>query len=301
MTDWKDVARTSAIGAGVAFLMGFFGFLFLASRNYQAMGSALFILIPFAAGFSIAMVARKLRSTVSAILLSVSGVLLLLVFLGKEGWLCVLFALPIIVGGMAIGVGFGVLLRKVVERQSPGPTTGMLMVIVPMLIFAGERIERPILRDVRTEVVQNSVVVNASPDRVWDSMLSFDSLQVSKPALMYVGLPIPERCTLQGRGVGATRTCYFDVGYIQETIVAWDPPHRMTLAIDRTHMPGRHWLSFENAEYTLQPNGSATLLTRTTTVASRLHPAWYWRPLERLGVEEEHEYILREVVRKNAQ
>ncbi len=61
-------------------------------------------------------------------------------------------------------------------------------------------------------------------------------------------------------------------------------------------MPGRHWLGFENAEYRLQANGHLTLLTRTTTISSHLHPAWYWRRFERLGVESEHDYILQDVV-----
>ena len=45
--------------------------------------------------------------------------------------------------------------------------------------------------------------------------------------------------------------------------------------------------------------GSDTLLTRRTTVFSNLHPAWYWRPLERFGVETEHDYILRDLARRS--
>lgn len=113
---------------------------------------------------------------------------------------------------------------------------------------------------------------------------------------MHIGLPVPQRCTMQGRGMGAKRTCYFNVGYIEETVIGWNPPYDLALSIDRTHMPGRHWLSFESAEYLLRANGHMTVLTRITVVSSRLHPAWYWRPFERLGVESEHDYILQDVV-----
>jgi hypothetical protein len=64
------------------------------------------------------------------------------------------------------------------------------------------------------------------------------------------------------------------------------------LIIDRTNMPGRHWLGFEHAMYELQIEGSATRLTRTTTITSHLYPVWYWRDLERWGVASEHQYIL---------
>jgi len=64
-------------------------------------------------------------------------------------------------------------------------------------------------------------------------------------------------------------------------------------------MPGRHWLGFESAEYRLQQNGQVTMLTRTTTIFSHLHPAWYH--FERVGVESEHNYILQDIVRRTAQ
>jgi len=65
--------------------------------------------------------------------------------------------------------------------------------------------------------------------------------------------------------------------------------------------PADNWLGFESAEYRLPANGHMTRLTRTTTISSHLHPAWYWRGFERLGVESEHTHILRDVARRTAQ
>lgn len=273
-------------------------FGFLISRQHPAMGSVLFLLVPIMAGFSIAMVSRKPNSTAAAALLSVVGSLILLIALGKEGPLCAVLAFPIIFAGLFIGIGIGVLLRWLFVNRSrhQTPTVGMFLFMVPVLILAGERIETPTLVRPRTEVIQTTVEVHDSPDRVWRNILSIDNIQASKPILMYVGLPIPQRCTIEGQGVGAKRTCYFNAGYIAETVTGWNPPYYLGLSIDRTHMPGRHWLGFESAEYRLESQGSNTLLTRRTTVVSYLHPTWYWRSFERLGVESEHAYILKDVV-----
>jgi len=149
-----------------------------------------------------------------------------------------------------------------------------------------------------TEVVQTTVKVSGSPDQVWREILAIDSIKASKPFLMYVGLPIPQPCRIQGHGVGAKRTCYFNSGYIEETVTTWNPPHYMGLSIDRTHLPGRHWLGFESADYRLEPWGDSTWLTRRTTVFSYLQPARCWRSWKRLGVESEHANILRDVVLK---
>jgi hypothetical protein len=299
MTDWRIRLRAILIGGAVGALFGLAGFLFLTSFH-QGMGEVLFLLVPVAAGISIALVSRGYDSTAAAGLLATFACLAVLIATGKEGWLCAFLALPIILTGLAIGLGIGVLVRRLLIDRTANPTAtmGMVLLVGPVLVFAGDRIERPLLAHSHTEVIQDSIFVNASPERVWSNLLEVDKIRSSKPALMYIGLPVPLRCSLQGRGVGASRTCFFNSGYIEETITAWDPPHRLGLAIDRTHMPGRHWLGFESAEYDLTASGESTVLTRITTISSHLLPRWYWRPFERLGVESEHRYILQDVMLK---
>ncbi|MGD0215343.1 MAG: hypothetical protein ABSB87_19150 [Terriglobales bacterium] len=299
MEEWKRPLMAAGAGAISGTAIGLLGFLFVSAGQYPNMGLTLFFLVPAVAGASIAMVARKPDiAAVAAALLSAVCSLLILIAFGKEGPLCAILAFPVIFIGLSIGLAIGMLLRKLLVKHGVNQTTtfGVIILAAPTVIFAGDRMERPVLQDPRTEIVQTSVEVDDTPEHVWSRILSIDSVQASKPFLMYVGLPIPQRCTLQGRGVGAKRTCYFDVGYIEETVTEWKPPYYLGLSIDRTHMPGRHWLAFESAEYRLQPNGAKTLLTRTTTVTSHLHPAWYWRPFERLGVQSEHSYILQDVV-----
>jgi hypothetical protein len=149
----------------------------------------------------------------------------------------------------------------------------------------------------RREIVTSTTRLAANPGRVWTELRSFDSLSAKKPWLMHVGLPVPMKCVVEGSGVGAKRTCYFDHGYIQETVTEWLPPNFMRLSIDRTNMPGRHWLGFEEASYEVRWDGSAAVLIRNTIVISNLYPVWYWRPLARWGVSE-HQYIFADLARR---
>ena len=301
VTDWKTSFRATVIGALAGAAIGLLAFFFLTSGQHQAMGGVLFLLVPVLAGCSIAIVARRPNSVVVAsALLSVLCSLVLLIALGKEGVLCAVLAFPIMVAGPAIGVAIGFLVRKLIVNRAANPTTptGLLLLLAPMLVVAGERVERPLLEHPRIETIQTAIEVNDSLEHVWRNILTVDSVHAAKPMLMYVGLPIPQRCTMQGRGVGAKRTCYFNVGYIEETVTVWTPPYLLGLSIDRTHMPGRHWLGFKCAEYHLESKGPMTLLTRTTTVTSNLAPSWYWRRFECLGVESEHRYILQDIARR---
>jgi hypothetical protein len=234
MEEWKRPLMAAGAGAISGTAIGLLGFLFVSAGQYPNMGLTLFFLVPAVAGASIAMVARKPDiAAVAAALLSAVCSLLILIAFGKEGPLCAILAFPVIFIGLSIGLAIGMLLRKLLVKHGVNQTTtfGVIILAAPTVIFAGDRMERPVLQDPRTEIVQTSVEVDDTPEHVWSRILSIDSVQASKPFLMYVGLPIPQRCTLQGRGVGAKRTCYFDVGSWSMAVLVYAWPSASEFAI----------------------------------------------------------------------
>jgi hypothetical protein len=288
------------IGIAAGTCVGLVGFFLATIPSTRGMGATLFFVVPFCAGFAISMVTRGSNTSLAAALLSVLASLTFLVMGKMEGVLCAFMAFPLLLSAIAIGTLAGYLFRRHVVERLRHQMTGVVTVfaLVPAVILAGHQFELPALRTVRREIISNSILVTASPEEVWTNIQSIDSLAVPKPWLMNFGLPTPLRCTLERQGVGAKRTCYFDQGFIEETITGWSPPYSLQLTVDRSNMPGRHWLGFENAAYDLRREGSDTRLTRTTTITSHLYPVWYWRGLERLGVASEHEYILRDVANR---
>jgi hypothetical protein len=260
------------------------------------MGPVMFILIPFAAGFAIATVTQGAQKISAAALLATIGSLGVLIATGMETPLCAVLAFPLLFLGLLSGVALAFVFQSTVKlRRTGGVTKSIIFLSVPLLVFVGHRMELSTLIHPRQETVTSSIWIAAKPDQVWADLRSFDSLTAQRPALMYIGLPVPVRCTMQGSGQGAKRTCYFNQGYIEETVTEWLPPTRMGLSIDRTNLPGRHWLGFEDAKYDLRTYNGGTVLSRETTIISNLYPAWYWRPFERWGVASEHDYILNDL------
>lgn len=300
MHNWKDSFRGVLVGGLTGILFGVGGFILSRIPGTHAMGGVVFLLVPIAAGFAITLVSHDLERVSAAALLATIGSLAILIAMHMETLLCAVLAFPLLLLGLMIGIALGILFHKV-TRKSEGSNltfTSVVLLSMPLLILAGHRVEMSTLVHPRREVVTSTIRFAADPTDVWTDLRSFDSLSAKKPWLMYVGLPVPMRCVMEGSGVGAKRTCYFDHGYIQETVAEWSPPNFMLLSIDRTNMPGRHWLGFEQASYELRFDGGATVLTRSTTVISNLYPAWYWRPLERWGVNSEHGYIFRDLARR---
>src|SRR5262249_42099100 len=132
----------------------------------------------------------------------------------------------------------------------------------------------------------------------WEAIKGFDAMDEPSSPWFSLGLPTPMRCTLDGEGEGARRTCHFDTGTIEQRVERWEPPKQMDLEIVRVDLPGDRWLDFPIASYTLSEERGGTRITRTTRIASKLWPRWYFEPLERLAVTTEHEYLLREFARR---
>jgi hypothetical protein len=301
---WGGSLKGVLLGALTGLALGLGGFILAEIPKTHAMGGVVFLLVPFAAGVAITLVSHSLERISAAVLLATVGSLAILIAMKMETPVCALMAFPLLfvglLGGVGIGYGLGYLIRKLKARFEGGEATftSIVLLAMPLLIFAGHRLELTNPIQARRQVVTSTIRIPAEPGQVWADLQSFDSLAGEKPLLMYIGLPIPTRCVMEGSGRGAKRTCYFDHGYIQETVIEWLPPNVMRLSIDRTNMPGRQWLGFEDAEYDLRREGSETVLTRSTTIVSYLYPAWYWGPFERWGVQSEHSYVFSDLARR---
>jgi hypothetical protein len=207
---------------------------------------------------------------------------------------------PLIAVGMTIGALFGALFRiQVLGRlRKPRLLLMLVLLVLPVFLMGANSAERESRRTLRAETITDTLVVSQSPETVWNEIKSMDKVTASKGFLMKIGLPVPVSCKTEGEGVGGKRTCYFESGYIEEKITEWNFPNSMKFDITASDVPGRPWLTFRDASYEIKREGDHTVVTRSTTIVSRLSPAWYWRRLETIGVHTEHRYLFEAVENK---
>lgn len=286
--DWRSVLA----GMLVATLTALLGFMLV--RNQRGdMGFSLFFLLPVAAGLAAGLITRSGSLLPFTLLFTFLTCTTLLLILKVEGWVCIVMSAPIIFAGLGIGAFIGHLFRKHVIDKLRAPKTARLiaLIILPILLSGANSVERASNDFSRTEIITSSVVLDATPDQVWDAIKRVDRIDLPRPFLLRIGLPVPVSCDLDVEAVGGERTCHFDSGYIKERVVEWNRPFSMKMNVTEVQVPGRDWLSFQDASYEFREQMGQTLLIRKTTIVSRLLPAWYWRPLERIGVETEHNYL----------
>jgi len=294
----SDVVRAVIVGTAVAVVFGAGGF-FLVNDRTGSMGTVLFILLPIATGFATALMTQGRKVALASLFVGAIICTAILFLTRMEGWVCVLMSTPLIAIGLAVGAIVGTIVRHMIEdSRGKNFMSVLLLALLPVLLMSANKAEEESRRTPRDETIANTLVVDAPREVVWEQLKTFDQINGSKGILMRVGLPVPVSCTMSGEGVGATRTCYFEKGHIVERVTEWNPPNSMKLEITEFDVPGRPWLSFKDASYDLTQEGNRTLITRKTTIVSRLSPAWYWRRMEKIGVETEHEYLFEEVKRK---
>jgi hypothetical protein len=264
------------------------------------MGLTLFVLLPVATGFATALMTRGKATILASLVIAAILCTIILLLMGQEGWVCVLMSAPLVIGGLALGALLGwaltVLIKYFFRREKTA--TFLTLAALPLCLMGASTTEQQSQTTPRAETITNTLVTGASREVVWEQLKSFDRIDGTKGLLMTIGLPVPVSCSMSGEGVGATRICYFEEGRIEERVTEWNPPSTMKLEIVAFDVPGRPWLSFKDASYELTTEGGKTVVTRKTTIVSILGPAWYWRPLEKIGVETEHEYLFEEVKRK---
>lgn len=297
--DGTNLLLSLVSGVVTAIVFGVGCFL-LVYNTKGFMGLTLFLLVPVATGFATALVARWRNVIIASLILGLLFCTVILLLTGFEGYVCVLMSAPLIAFGLAFGAALGWLVRLgIINKSKSSKTLTLLMLLVtPMFLMGANRTEESVGRSPRTQTVSDTLLVDSSPEIVWNELKNMESITASKTFLMKIGLPIPVSCRTEGEGVGGKRTCYFEHGFIEERITEWNFPHSMKFEIVASEVPGRPWLSFKNASYEIKGANNQTVITRTTTIVSRLSPAWYWRRLEAIGVHTEHRYLFQALENK---
>ena len=132
--------------------------------------------------------------------------------------------------------------------------------------------------------VTSSVVIDATPDRVWPNVISFSPIPAERDWVLRTGVAYPIRARIDGSGVGAVRHCIFTTGEFVEPIEVWDENRLLRFSVAQQpepmeelspypHLKTPHldgYLQSREGELRLSalPDGK-TLLTGTTWYTDR--------------------------------
>lgn len=264
-----------------------------------AYGWTLFALTPFLAGCVAGLLTPSPRTGQLALVSAGIVCAMLLVITGLEGFVCITMALPLIWFWGVCGLFLGIIIRRIGRfgTRPGGPTATVLL--GALLVACSAFAEQEYRQQHAYESVVTSRVFPKSVDHVWEEILEFRQIEGKKPILLKLGLPVPLRCVMEQKGIGAHRICYFDHGTIEQQVTVWKPPVKLELQIIDVTLPGKDWLQIKSATYDLEAlDAGETIVHRTTRYNSVLRPRIYWRPLEQFTIHSEHQYVFNALASK---
>jgi uncharacterized protein YndB with AHSA1/START domain len=220
--------------------------------------------------------------------------------LGKEGYICMLMALPLVLPLTTAGSLFAY--WSSVSRQGKQPV-GMAL-LLPLGLLFDVNAKPPVYS------VTTSIVVNASPERVWKYVVAFPDIQEKPDWVLSTGLAYPVRTRIDGSRAGAARSCDLSTGTVQERVVAWEEPRLLRFTVLSTppamverglygpihpkHLDG-YYIS-KAGQFELTPlSGGRTLVVGTSWYRHGLWPAEYWRWWSDAVVHHIHRRVLEHI------
>lgn len=185
---------------------------------------------PIGIGF---LVARGLRSAHPLVAtfapwIPIAIIIAVLLLTGMEGMICVVMALPLMLGGALAGGLLAHLRRARASRNDLGAVLLLPIALMP--------IESRLTPTDRASTTESSIVIASTPTRVWDEIASVDTIRAEERGrALYtsIGFPAPLAATLDIAQEGGVRRASFEHGVLFiETITDWEPERFLAFAID---------------------------------------------------------------------
>lgn len=293
----KDKSFQLSIILTIVFIGTGIVFLFLGLVDYSWI---LFGLLPVVLGIAIGTMKIRKYALWGTIITTI--LLLITIYIpGLSGVICIVMAIGLVIPFIFLGYVITILVKRYKLIKGTNKLSVLFLPLIPFLIAAPTehflKKEKETIIEVKTEKI-----FNYSPNQVYDAIKSVDTLDAEKPFLLKLDLPIPTKCVLEKEEVGALRTCYFKGGRLSnadfgggtiiERVTEIKRGKVLKMDVIDYNLIGRKWLGFKEAIYYFEPVGNGGCkLTRITTYTSVLTPRFYWEPMEKLGVKQEHDYV----------
>jgi hypothetical protein len=106
--NWRSIGKGLLFGTMTGICVGLGGFFLADTPRASGMGPVMFLLVPFCAGFAIAMVTRQPNTNWAAMLLPALITLALLVAFKVEGLLCAVLAFRYLASAFTLALAWGI-------------------------------------------------------------------------------------------------------------------------------------------------------------------------------------------------
>ena len=261
---------------------------------WNSYGWIMVIGIPFAAGLVLGY-ATDTRTVIIWIvaLVILAGVIGALWIMSLAGLLCGAIGAAVLLTPIGVGVLFGALARVFADdrtlRRRPTQTSFCVFLAVAGMLYGESRLPVPDT----VEIVQTSRILEADTATAWENLVFYEEVGLEPPPLARIGIPYPISTEGHVDGVGDTKRCLYESGYLVKQTTDYRPGEHF--GFDVIEQVGIEDGSVEliDGSFRFEALGpNRTRVTLTTRYKPLLQARPIWRPFERAVVHALHDHVL---------
>ena len=302
---------SAVLAIGLTTLIGLL-FTLVGTQVVKSYGWGLFVALPFCLGlFSVLLHSyhepRDFGDCVGVSVLPVALLGLVLMAVAIEGLICILMAAPLALALALLGGWLGYAIQAIHWGRRHTPAMLSVVFLLTPSFFSVEHFIKP---QAGIFEVKSAIEIYASPDRVWQQVVSFAEIAPPQEAIFRAGIAYPIRAEITGHGAGAVRHCVFSTGPFVEPITVWDEPHLLRFSVTANPAPLQELSPYGHIEpahlhgyfeshqgqflLTALPDGR-TLLEGTTWYSHTMWPEQYWHFWSDYIIHRIHLRVLRHI------
>ncbi|QJR09864.1 hypothetical protein DSM104443_00914 [Usitatibacter rugosus] len=267
----------------------------------HAMTAGFIYFVPVVVGAVAVYVSERLSPTASgwhfnigalANVFFVIGTLLILI----EGFVCAIIIVPLfaVIGGLS-GLAMGAICRRVTKSKET-------LYAIAMLPFLATPMESQVPLPVELANVERTIVIHASPERVWNELLNARDIrpeEVERAWIYRIGVPVPQSGATSETPEGRVRhvTMGKDISFdevithsVENRYLRWTyrftPESFPPYALDEHVVIGGHYFDVRDTSYVLRPVAGGTELTVRIGYRVSTRFNWYAAPVARFLMED---------------
>ncbi len=267
----------------IILVVGLAGVIFYLLRgNDLDSSAALYIGLPLLMALGMSLT-PKAKSAMGIVMKTLTIAILLSAVVFAEGFICILFAAPILYG-VAAAVAYTV--GRYHRQKSSKLETALLSTVLLLLSFEGTH---EILSFNRQNQVEYSKVINSDVDGVKQQLAMTPSFDKTRSLFIRI-FPLPSTSEGSGLAVGDVRKLHFIYNKwiffnahkgdtVFEVTEVKDNYVRFDLVKDDSYLG--HYLAWQTSEVLLEPlTKNTTKVTWKLSYERKLDPIWYFGPLQ---------------------
>lgn len=275
----------------LATLLGVVTIVVLATLGFT--GAGLWIGVPLALGTLVGYAGHlKILSTICLGITVIGGILVAMLALNLAGVYCSLVLAGIFFGPVLIGAVFGTTLRSYFKATKWFERRGWIVrAIIVATPVVWSLIEGRPGNTLPIETVKTSESIPVSPAAAWNSLMTYEQVQHTPPALLRLGLPKPVRVEGSMRAVGDTAKCVYTDGYLVKEVTERTAT-TLTFDVVEQTINTHDSITLLDGSFEFTPNATGATVVLTTRYRPHLAPRFVWRRAETLVVRTLHRHVI---------